>query len=254
METITITFGDVAENHVGMEKLGKKRHNGFFVEDLVFAKSVLEDFGYDVSLIDLVAESKFDASLLEPAAVLVIKNGAKFFTQLDLWEELSGLEWDKKMFNARRKVVQQKIARHNLCFADITTSPKYEEGRGRVYNFKDMPGLKEIRKKLPEVFGYTAYNLVAEGNRYYDVKKCGIGFHGDSERKVVIGVRLGADFPLEYQWYHRSSPVGERIKIELGDQDVYVMSEKAVGSDWMKSSLYTLRHAAGFHKRFIKPA
>lgn len=254
METITITFGDVAENHVGMEKLGKKRHNGFFVEDLVYVKSDLEELGYDVTLVDLVAESKFDSSHLEPAAILVIKNGVSLFTETDLWHELSALDWDKKMFNARRKVVQQKIARHNLCFADIETIPKYEEGRGRVYNFKDLPGLKEIRDALPEIFGYTGYNLVAEGNRYYNIKKCGIGFHGDSERKVVIGFRFGEDFPLEYQWYHKSLPVGERIKIELGDQDVYVMSEKAVGSDWMKSSLYTLRHAAGFHKRFIKPS
>ena len=113
--------------------------------------------------------------------------------------------------------------------------------------------MKAIREKLPDIFGYTAHNLVAEGNRYYDVKKCGIGFHGDKERNVVLGFRLGSDFPLEYQWYHKFQPLGKRIKINLGDKDVYAMSQKAVGSDWKESSKYTLRHAAGFHKRFMRP-
>ena len=34
----------------------------------------------------------------------------------------------------------------------------------------------------------------------------------------------------------------------LNTGDIYIMSEKAVGSDWRKSSMYTLRHAAGCNK------
>ena len=34
----------------------------------------------------------------------------------------------------------------------------------------------------------------------------------------------------------------------LNTGDIYIMSEKAVGSDWRKSSMYTLRHAAGSNK------
>lgn len=30
--------------------------------------------------------------------------------------------------------------------------------------------------------------------------------------------------------------------------DIYVMSEKAVGTDWKKKNLYTLRHATGCSK------
>lgn len=38
------------------------------------------------------------------------------------------------------------------------------------------------RRKLP---------LEAEGNKYYDVNKCGIGFHGDTERKKVTVATFG---------------------------------------------------------------
>jgi hypothetical protein len=87
--------------------------------------------------------------------------------------------------------------------------------------------------------------LIAEGNYYYDHKRCGIGFHGDKERVVVYAARLGASMPLHFQWFHRSLPVGKRIIIPLDGGDVYVMSEKAVGADWMHSSKLTLRHATG---------
>ena len=41
------------------------------------------------------------------------------------------------------------------------------------------------------MLGKKGENLICEGNRYFDIKKCGIGWHGDSERKKVIGLRLG---------------------------------------------------------------
>ena len=34
METYTITFGDVAENHAKMEQIGKLADNGFSLSDL----------------------------------------------------------------------------------------------------------------------------------------------------------------------------------------------------------------------------
>ena len=48
--------------------------------------------------------------------------------------------------------------------------------------------------------------------------------------------------------------MGERVKVQLRHGDMYIMSEKATGSDWKCSSFLTLRHAAGC-ERFttIKP-
>ena len=76
-------------------------------------------------------------------------------------------------------------------------------------------------------------------------KKCGIGFHGDSERKKVIACSLGASRPIHWQWYERSKPIGERIKFTLHNGDMYIMSEKTTGFDWKKRIIATLRHAAG---------
>ena len=64
----------------------------------------------------------------------------------------------------------------------------------------------------------------------------------------MVGVRLGADLPLHFQWYHHGDRIGERVALTLGGGDLYVMSEKATGHDWRQSSAVTLRHAAGCDK------
>ena len=87
--------------------------------------------------------------------------------------------------------------------------------------------------------------LNAEGNYYYDNSKCMIGFHGDTERHVVVGIRFGSTYPLHFQWYKNSETVSDIKTIHLNGGDMYVMSEKAVGTDWKSSSKYTLRHSAG---------
>ena len=69
--------------------------------------------------------------------------------------------------------------------------------------------------------------------------------HGDTERQIVIAVRLGANFNLYYQWYHKGKKIGKLFEITLKHGDMYFMSDKAVGYDWKKPSLYTLRHGAG---------
>jgi hypothetical protein len=53
---------------------------------------------------------------------------------------------------------------------------------------------------------------------------------------------------LIYQWYKDGVKVGDPIKLLLNHGDVYIMSEKAVGFDWKKQKIYTLRHAAGSKK------
>ena len=67
----------------------------------------------------------------------------------------------------------------------------------------------------------------------------------------MVAIRLGADFPLHYQWFKQSKPVGKLFTRMLTNGDVYFMSEKAVGSDWKKKKIYTLRHAAGTAKKVV---
>lgn len=51
--------------------------------------------------------------------------------------------------------------------------------------------------------------------------------------------------PLHYQWYYKGAPVGDRVKLMIGEGDMYIMSTKASGFDWKKKNILTIRHAAG---------
>ena len=54
--------------------------------------------------------------------------------------------------------------------------------------------------------------------------------------------------PFHYQLFQQSKPIDNRIKLKVNPGDVYIMSEKAVGTDWKKRIIPTLRHAAGAKK------
>lgn len=231
MDGITLTFGDQAENHAGMEKIGALRDGGFTVDDLKYLDELYED------------KSKY-YSFGESAGVLVISN---LFDPDGLYQEQLKLSPDKKAYMRGRVV--NKRARYNLCFAEYSQEPDYENKRGRVVNFADVPLLNRVRENLPVAFGEVATNLMCEANYYYDVSKCGIGYHGDAERRIVIGLRLGnKSTPLHYQWFQDSKPIGDNIKIPLKVGDLYIMSEKAVGYDWKRRKVPTLRHATGCSK------
>lgn len=238
---ITLTFGDQAENHVGMQKIGQPVEHGFSYQDLVDAKTKFEKIQCVCELVDM---SKNNIS----AYLLIVRNALdKMYHQGadQLMEEQNKLEKDKKAFMYGKVV--NKIARHNLCFSDHNQEPNYSQGKGRIIAFSDVPHLNKLKNDLQQYLD-KAKNLTVEGNYYYDISKCGISFHGDTERKIVIGIRLGHSIPLHFQWFYQSKPVGERYKFNLNHGDLYAMSEKAVGYDWKQRNIYTLRHAAGSDK------
>jgi hypothetical protein len=133
-----------------------------------------------------------------------------------------------------------------LCFANEDQEPNYEDGKGRIVAWKHIPRMSRIRNVIAEWTEDVLLN--AEANYYYDISKCGIGYHGDAERKKVVAIRMGASMPLYYRWYQNSIPVSEPIKVTLNDGDMYIMSEKAVGFAWLKKKVATLRHATGCSK------
>ena len=244
--TCTITFGDQAENHVGMEKIGTLATTGFTIEDLNQARSWFEKRGYHAVIYDLSASVEAQVAV-EKAYFLVVKNGLSAMCDRDNFlAEQSRLDKDTKAFMYGRVV--NKKARHNLCFDIHGREPNYEQGQGRIVAFGDVPLLNTVRLTLPFIIGEKAGSLKAEGNYYYDVSKCGISAHGDSERRRVIGVRVGATLPLRYQWYYQSKPFGSAMDFQLEHGDIYIMSEKAVGTDWKRRNTPTLRHSAGCAK------
>lgn len=242
--TITLTFGEQSENHVGMKIQGNGlADKGFSDEQLLEFKKYFEDLNLTCDMIDLSLDENNRAS------VLVIRNAWEGITQkptTETFNALLDLDWDRHYWDRRRKRVLNKRARWNLCFADHAIEPDYENGQGRVCALKDIPFLQQfsldIQKHLNE-----SKQFECEGNYYYN-SSCGIGWHGDSERKKVVAVRFGSSLPIHWYWYHRSKRQGDRKSVMLNDGDMYIMSEKASGFDWKKSSLFTLRHSTGANK------
>ena len=191
----------------------------------------------------------------------------------EIYKEIAPIRWDAEYLDPnkyRTEIVDgkevkvrgkrmNKRARTNLCFVpDREQEPAVFEGKGTIYDLKKMKFLNsaverlrdDIAKGLIAIGSKTKVIInVVEGNRYYDLKTTGIGFHGDTERVVVICLSIGGwNYPMRWQWFKDGMPVGKPIDIRLNSGDVYIMSEKSVGADWKKSSIYTLRHAAGADK------
>lgn len=252
-KTFSLTFGDVAENHRGMQKIGHLADDGFTLQDLINAKNWFEERGCKCKIVNLHWLLPEELQIKDNFAwVLTVKDAINALLQNTngadlLYAEQDILQKDTKAIMYGRVV--NKHARHNLCFADDSQEPDYLIGKGRIYAFNDLPYLNLIRSQLATIIGNKATNLPAEGNYYYDINKCGIGYHGDAERKKVIAFRLGATIPLHFKWYHDNQVISETFQFQdLNHGDMYIMSEKTTGYDWKSKSKYTLRHAAGSNK------
>lgn len=247
-DTITLTFGEQAENHAGMEILGHGVANeGFTIQDLEWMKERFEEHHKGCAIFHLGEFSGVDNA--PDAAILVVSGGVEClldgYTADDLYAEQKSFHWDTKA-KMRGRVVNKR-ARYNLCFDDQARGPDYENGKGTIIGYDQAPLTAITKRRLPDFIGPKSEDLQLEGNYYYG-PNCGIGYHGDSERKKVVGVRLGASMPLRYLWFQNSKPVGNYAEIILNHGDLYVMSEKATGFDWKKRKIMTLRHAAGCKK------
>ena len=259
---ITETFCECGENHAGMEQVGEKgkEGEGFSLEDMQKAAEVaISVYGCSCKIVDLgdgVRDAVGDtvpANAVRPAYVLVIKG---LTTGVEEFKQLLTVKWDTKYYDARRKKVLNKHARSNNIVGYFRQEADYENGKGTVVHFDDVPAVKALLEEKLHMLGEPFKKLIiAEGNRYEDggAKKNGIGPHGDAERRKVVALRCSAvegspSMPLKFQWYYKNNPVGKMMDIELDTGDVYVMSEVAVGTDWRHSSRLTLRHATGAPK------
>jgi len=247
--TITLTFCERGENHIGNQMIGTEISKGLSAAHVRNLAEKFKDNQCELIELNTMLEEPLEA---EDACVFVLRNALDMFLEEDssvLLHTLLDLEWDSKVFSRRHKRVINKHARSNLIFAENSQTPCYEDGKGTVVSYKSIPLLEKLKDAiLFQLFDNNmAENVspIAEGNLYLHNKIHGIGWHGDSERKIVVGVRLGGEMPLKFAWFHRHRAVSKSYELMLSHGDVYVMSEKAVGSDWKRSSHYTLRHCAG---------
>lgn len=99
-QTITITFCECAENHVGMEKIGANADCGYDLSDLIKfrkwfnkrgAETILYDLNYSIEKLQIYPDDE--------AYLLVVKNGINFLLENtsadDLFNELADLPWDQ---------------------------------------------------------------------------------------------------------------------------------------------------------------
>ena len=155
-KVITLTFGDMAENHKGMQQIGEmvKEGEGFSLADF---KNIIEEYkDYKCELVNLSLDT------YPESYVLVIRDGVNKllekdgFCEHDLFNEQANLNYDKKAFMYGRVV--NKNARWNLCFDYESQEPDYENGKGRIVKFSDMPITSVLYSKF-SIFGKKAENL-----------------------------------------------------------------------------------------------
>ena len=252
-----ITFGEVAILHIGGKEYGKGRlKHGFSTEEL---KKIAED-NEDTEYISISDKLPRQLRGDNEAGVLIFRSVSnnqnnkdkKFLLGLNkkeadkLYSEQETVEYDKKYWDNRRQKTLNKRARYNIVFGKerIEHSDNYKQNS--VASFSDLKYLNKFRKRLHLILGQKAKKLNAEGNKYFH-EKAGIGYHGDSERKIVICLSLGKPTTLRYNWRlpGSSEHTLEPTDIKLNHGDVYIMSEKATGYDWKSRSKVRVVHGAG---------
>lgn len=244
-EAWSLTFGDMGENGPGMQQYGTAHAQGLSEARLDQITAVFEALGSVVERHRLGSLCR-DRTDLPYAELVVVRGGAKALLPEASWSSLRSEITDRKTDKKAvfRGVLKNKNARHNYGLGPVSQTADLPAGKGTIYAFSDLPMVDQLRRKIQDAS--QLQDLVGEVNHYYNVKKTYIGYHGDSERRVVVCVRFGADFPLMFQWYHRYTPIGDVKRLVLREGDIYFMSDLAVGWNWKRSSVPTLRHAAGF--------
>jgi len=282
-ERMSLTCAPGGENHAGMEIIGRMpvKGEGFKATDMEGLCPYFENLGFDSSVLNLNNMSGENTIMGlgsdDQARVLLLREWVQTTfeptTVQDIYKELIADAWDAEYLDKNKYRIEivdgvetkvrgkrmNKRARTNLCYvAGREQEPDVWKGKGRIVDLKKKTALNQAVDRLRSMIeaGLIAIESktkveinVVEGNRYYNLKNTGIGFHGDTERVVVICISIGCDnYPMRWQWFKDGMPVGKPIDITLNCGDVYIMSEKAVGADWKLRSIYTLRHAAGAKK------
>jgi len=240
-KTVTINIGDFYD----------KKSTGFTLANL---EKIAKRFKNTTifNLLDYIEDEETKQKVDGEPYLLLIRDGVNQISEnltSEILTEQLALEplTNKEYFNQKKKRVEKKHARHHMTFADKDIEPDYPNGVSRQISLTQIPKTKKymnhIVTMLAEMFPEKKLAEFLEVN-YYPKNKGGIGFHGDTERKIAISARFGTKAPMVFQWYHKAKILGKMFRFEVNSGDFYIMAEKTTGYDWRYSSKYTLRHAA----------
>jgi hypothetical protein len=246
-----LTLGEQAEIRVGSTLTGNGlAKRGFSVRELRAIANSLG--GCDFRVLSDVLDKKHAAG--NEAAVLLIKRGVDRIMGREggadeMLAEQKAVKYDEKYFDPRRQKTLTNRARLNVVFGEKSVPHAENYSHGTIVGWDCVPRFSELRKTLPSVLGEIAAGLNGEGN-FYHHGDAGIGYHGDGERKIVVGTCLGKTATLRFYWRapHSSTAHKPPFDFVVEHGDIYIMSEKASGFDWKMRSRFRLVHAAGAKK------
>ena len=254
-----ITFGETAILHVGGKQFGSKHlKNGFSVEELKIISNELKNYSEYISLSDNLPK---ELRTENEAGVLVIRCNMPESDNVfsinrcladNLYKEQQlNVKYDNKYWDNRSSKTLNKRARENIIFGNDEIQHSADYIQPTVKSFYKLPFLMKIKNNLQDLLGKKTCDLHAEGNHYHHTRS-GIGYHGDSERKIVMCLSLGKSSLIRFNWRmpHSSNHTLTPIDIKLNHGDIYIMSEKATGYDWKQRSKVRVVHAAG-HANYI---
>lgn len=256
---VTLTFGDVAENYAGMEKIGIMADHGFLEDDIWRLANIFSDKSEVYDLAGLISDWHYPRH--RPLLLIVrdpypdLKDElfnimSRDTETLDDNGFLNGVCWDKQKFQFQKVV--NSHARYNLCFSDLGSNLKrhsdIQNKKGTIYNIQAIPQLMELHNRISTL---ANCNLNCEGNYYYDLDKTYIKFHSDRERSKVIGYRLGDSFPLHFRYHNDTPAISEHVTFSLNHGDFYMMTDDARGKK-IKGTNILLKHAAGTNPIIFK--
>jgi len=278
------TFAMAGENHVGSEITGTQAATGTgeTFADLQSLEVFFKDKGYTTELTALhKLACLVPKASVEDAGLLVVREYLKDKQARAVHNELMGLQWNAEYIDwkkDRRDENNQKIhltgglwvkgrllkqhARRNLIIqkgVEKTSTFAQYGNNGTVVDCNRLRFFSPVYEQLMDDVATALpcslaakHDFIAEGNLYHK-EDAYIGWHGDTERNQVMCLSLGrGNFPLRFCWKYKGEAVSEVFETRLNSGDLYIMSEKAVGSDWKKRNTYTLVHSAGDNKSVKK--
>ena len=127
-KTFTLTFGDMAENHVGMQKIGSLAQSGFDLVDMQRAKNWFASRGIVCEMTELnqaITDPYLEQSS-EKAYILIARQGLNALLGRDDAADVLYVEQDLLPKDTQARMygrVVNKHARHNLCFGPVSHTP-----------------------------------------------------------------------------------------------------------------------------------
>ena len=197
---------------------------------------------------------------LPKACILVIKNGIELLMEstdaAKLYKEQEQVRYDGRFFDKNK--VKVRRAHKTMLFATEGRNASDDYTQPSVTAFSEVPLANKIRTSFQTLLGDRAADLNVNGTKYHtsvyekgdDGKSMknpsNMGWHGNDNCKIVVGVCLGASASLSFIWRLPGSQknlTDTRVTIPLTHGDVYVLSEKAIGYDYKSSSLLRCLHS-----------